>query len=67
MARILGILAAEATIRAHNTAESLPVFTVGDADRLLAKTDYADRVTDRLIRYLLEIDAARGTGLLYLP
>lgn len=57
----------EATIRAHNTAQSLPVFTIGDADQLLVGTDYADRVIDRLIRYLLQIGSIRGTGRLYLP
>ena len=57
----------EATIRAHNTARSLPVFTVSDARRLLSSPDYADRVIDRLFRYLLELDAIRGTGRLYLP
>jgi hypothetical protein len=57
----------EATIRAHNTPECLPVFTIGDADRLLSGTDYADQVIDRLLRYLLEFEAIRGTGRLYLP
>jgi hypothetical protein len=56
-----------ATIRNRNTPESLPVFTIGDADRLLAEGDYADRVIDRLIRYLLEIETLRGTGRLFLP
>lgn len=57
----------EATIRRHNTAESLPVFTIGDADNLLAGGDYADRVIDRLFQYLLQIDNIRGTGRHYLP
>jgi hypothetical protein len=57
----------EATIRANNTPQSLPVFTIGDADNLLASGDYVDRVIDRLIRYLLQMDNLRGTGRLYLP
>jgi hypothetical protein len=57
----------EATIRANNTPQSLPVFTIGDADNLLIENEYADRVIDRLFRYLLEIENIRGTGRLYLP
>jgi hypothetical protein len=57
----------EATIRTFSTPVSLPVFTVGDADRILSDKDYADRVIDRLFRYLLEIDAVRGAGRLFLP
>jgi hypothetical protein len=55
------------TIRARNTPTSLPVFTIGDADRILSGHDYANQVIDRLIRYLLEIDNIAGTGRLYLP
>jgi hypothetical protein len=57
----------EATIREQNTSESLPVFTLGEADNLLTDDEYADRVIDRLYRYLFEIDNIRGTGRLYLP
>lgn len=56
-----------ATIRQHNTPQSLPVFTIADADGILAGHLYADRVIDRLFRYLLELDNVRGTGRLYLP
>jgi hypothetical protein len=57
----------EATIRDHNTPQSLPVFTIGDADKLLSSSDYADRVIERLFQYLLELDNLRGTGRLFLP
>jgi hypothetical protein len=57
----------EAAIRTLNTPRSLPVFTLGDADRILHDRVYADRVVDRLIDYLLDIDRYRGTGRLYLP
>jgi len=50
----------EATIRDHNTSQSLPVFTIGDADSLLSGNDHADRVIDRLFRYLLEFDNLRA-------
>jgi len=57
----------EATIQTYNTPQSLPVFTIGDPDSMLAGHDYTDRVIDRLLRYLLELDNIRGTGRLYLP
>jgi hypothetical protein len=57
----------ETTIRTCNTLQSLPVFTVGDADSILTSAAYADRVIDRLFRHLFEIDNLVGTGRLYLP
>ncbi len=57
----------EATIRVHNTPHSLPVFTIGDADSILASPEYAEQVIDRLFRYLLELDNIRGTGRPFLP
>src|SRR5262245_53965193 len=42
----------EAVIRAHNTPASLPVFTLASADRVLTRRDYAERVTEQLLRYL---------------
>jgi hypothetical protein len=57
----------QSVIRLANNSRSLPVFTVGDADSILSSTVYADRVIDRLIRYLLDRDNILGTGRLYLP
>jgi hypothetical protein len=57
----------ENTIRTCNTPESLPVFTIGDAERLLSDRDYCDRVIWALLEYLLEPDNFRGTGRLFLP
>ncbi len=57
----------ETTIREHNTSQSLPVFAIGDADRLLDEPTYCERVIERLLEYLLEPDNFRGTGRLYLP
>jgi hypothetical protein len=56
-----------ATIRACNTPTSLPVFTLADATRFLTSKDYAQEVVESLLEYLLDIDAYRGTGRLYLP
>lgn len=57
----------ESTIREKNEASSLPVFTISDIDRFRESTTYVDRVIERLITSLLEIDALRGTGRQFLP
>jgi hypothetical protein len=57
----------EATIRTCNTPQSLPVFTIGDAERLKNECDYSDRVIWGLLEYLLQIDNLLGTGRLFLP
>ena len=57
----------EATIRTLNTSGSLPVLTIANADRFLQDGAYQQRVVERLLEYLLEIDSLRGTGRLYLP
>jgi hypothetical protein len=57
----------EATMRVHNTPRSLPVFTLANPDRVLHDPRYRDRVAERLLEYLLDIDNYRGTGRLYLP
>ena len=57
----------EATIRSGNTSQSLPVFTIGDARSILVGNEYADRVIDRLFRYLFELKNIRGSGRLFLP
>jgi hypothetical protein len=57
----------EAAIQALNTLESLPVITLGNADRFLVDSFYAARVADRVLEYLFEIDHHRGAGRLYVP
>jgi hypothetical protein len=57
----------ESTIRRHNTAHCLPVFTIADLDRFRKSRAYAERVLERFFEYLLEIDSLRGTGRLFLP
>jgi hypothetical protein len=56
-----------AVIRAQNTATSLPVFTVSDAERIFHSRGYAEQVIESLFDQLLRIDTLRGTGRLYLP
>jgi len=57
----------EATIRARNTAASLPVFTIANVPHLGASRAYAERVIDKMFDFLTRIDSLRGTGRWYLP
>lgn len=57
----------EATIRAGNTPDSLPVLTVSNAQRLQHSRDYVERVVEQFLDYLLKIEQIRGKGRLYLP
>lgn len=57
----------ESVIRREGKAESLPVFTLADADRIYHDMAYLDRVVERLLIYLLDESNYRGTGRLYLP
>jgi hypothetical protein len=57
----------ENTIRTRNQPDSVPVFTLADPDEVLRSKKYAERVVERLLEYLVDIDNYRGTGRLYLP
>ncbi len=57
----------EAAIRTLGTSTSLPVFTLANEARFLQDRAYAERVVERLLDYLLDIDRYRGTGRLFLP
>jgi hypothetical protein len=57
----------EATIRREGTLDSLPAFTLADAERLYRSTVYLDKVVEKLLDHLLNIENLRGTGRLYLP
>lgn len=57
----------EATIRREGKADSLPVFTFADADRIYQSAAYLDEVVESLLDYLLDEGNYRGAGRLYLP
>ena len=57
----------ESVIREENTSTSLPVITIGDADRVLNDPDYRNRCVDRLIEIVLDIDDYRGSMRLFIP
>jgi hypothetical protein len=56
----------EQTIRRENISTSLPVVTIGDANRMVEKA-YRERCAVRLLEIVLEIDNYLGTGRLFIP
>jgi hypothetical protein len=57
----------EQTIRRLGSSTSLPVLTIGDANRLMNDRRYAEDVAARLLDYIRDIEMLRGSGRLYLP
>ncbi|MEM6452501.1 MAG: DUF5615 family PIN-like protein [Cyanobacteria bacterium P01_D01_bin.105] len=57
----------EQVIREENTATSLPVLTVGNADRLLNDVEYRDRCVESLIDIILSINIYKGTRRIFIP
>uniref|UniRef100_B8HL75 ACP S-malonyltransferase n=1 Tax=Cyanothece sp. (strain PCC 7425 / ATCC 29141) TaxID=395961 RepID=B8HL75_CYAP4 len=57
----------EQVIREENSSISLPVITIGDADRIFTDPDYRNRCVDRLIEVVFDIDGYRGSRRLYIP
>ncbi|MBV9124268.1 MAG: ACP S-malonyltransferase [Planctomycetes bacterium] len=57
----------EATIRAFNTPNSLPVFTLANAGRIFPSKIYAEKTAVKMLDYLLNMDRILGTGRLYIP
>ena len=57
----------EMTIRQRNASNCLPVLTLADPDRMQRDRHYAESIVERLFDILIDPDALRGTGRLYLP
>jgi hypothetical protein len=57
----------EAAIQQFSEASSLPVLTVSEPNRIITSPDYAHRVVERLLEYLVDVENFRGTGQLFLP
>lgn len=57
----------EATIRSRGTADSLPVLTLADPERVRRNRRYAGAIVLSLIETFMDMDASRGAGRLYLP
>ena len=57
----------ESTIQRRNEADSLPVLTLANVERIRRDRGYAAEVADKLLDYLFSIDDFRGAGRLFLP
>ncbi|MBW4682042.1 MAG: DUF5615 family PIN-like protein [Microcoleus vaginatus WJT46-NPBG5] len=57
----------EQVMREENTPTSLPVLTIGNADRLLNESEYRERCVERLIQIVLDIDDYRASRRIFIP
>jgi hypothetical protein len=57
----------EMTIRERNLPSSLPVLTFADLRRLKFDRGYLELAAERLLEKLIDIEALRGAGRIYLP
>lgn len=57
----------EQVLREENTSTSLPVVTIGDADRVLTDADYRDLCVNRLLELALYLDNYLGTRRIFIP
>ena len=57
----------EITIRNENGPRCLPVLTVSDRDQIARDREYAELVLERLFEILIDLEALRGAGRLFLP
>jgi hypothetical protein len=58
--------ALERTIREENTANSLPVITIGNAKRMVNK-GYQERCLNRLLEVLFDLNNFVGVGRVFIP
>lgn len=59
--------ALEVVIQTSSRAESYPVITLANVERIRRDRDYAQKVADRLLDYLFDIENFRGAGRLFAP
>jgi hypothetical protein len=57
----------ESAIRGGTTASSIPVLTIADVQKFRHSREYVDRVVERVLEALLQIDTLLGTGRLFVP
>lgn len=65
--RMKGKDSLEQVLREENTSTSLPVATIGDADRVLTDPDYRDLCVNRLLELALYLDNYLGTRRIFIP
>jgi hypothetical protein len=59
--------ALEKVLREENKPDSLPVITIGNADRVLDERAYRDQCLDRLLEIVIDVENYRGVGRLFIP
>jgi hypothetical protein len=57
----------EQVMREENTPNSLPVITIGNADRLLNDSEYRELCVESLIEIVLNINNYMGVSRLFIP
>ena len=57
----------EQTMREESTAKSLPVITIGNANRLLNDPQYRGRCVESLVEIALSLDDYRGSRRVFIP
>ncbi|WP_017327523.1 hypothetical protein [Synechococcus sp. PCC 7336] len=57
----------EQVLREENAADSLPVITIGNPDRVLADRVYRNRCLDRILEISIDIENFMGVGRLFVP
>jgi len=57
----------EQVMREENTLTSLPVVTIGNAERVLNDSIYRERCVDRLIEIVIYISNYRGARRVFIP
>lgn len=57
----------EQVMREECTAQSLPVITISNANRLLNDPEYRGRCVESLVEIALSLDGYQGTGRVFIP
>lgn len=56
----------EAVLRAESSADTWPVITIADPQRVI-EPDYLERCVLRLVEIAIDLERLRGSGRLYIP
>ena len=57
----------EKVMREENTANSLPVITISNPDRLLSESNYREKCVENLIEIIINIDIYMGSRRIFIP
>ena len=65
--KMKGKNALEKVLREENKSDSIPVLTIGNAERVLDERTYRDQCVDRLLEIVIDIENYLGVGRLFIP